>query len=99
VEAIMGLLNMWREARGNVMRRELDDVMRRLGGANQSAIHGFYNNIWQTIDELKEGYRPATTSERKAILKECRRSAKEMWNRGDWPSSLGLAINCLNIEN
>jgi hypothetical protein len=48
----MCLLNMWREALGNVMRQELHDVMRRLGGANQSAIHGFYNNIWQTIDVL-----------------------------------------------
>lgn len=83
----MGLLNMWREARGNVMRQELDDVMMRLSGANQFAMRGFYNRIWQTIEELKEAYGPATTSERKAILKQCRKSASEMWDRGDWPSS------------
>jgi hypothetical protein len=55
----MGLLNMWREARGTVMRRQLEDVPIRLRGANQAAMHAFYNNVWQTIEELRDVYRPS----------------------------------------
>ena len=95
----MGLFDMWREARGNVMRKELEDVMARMRTANDHARSAFFNNVEQTIGLLREAYRPASASERKAILRECRKSASQMWDRGDWPSSLGLAISCLNIES
>jgi hypothetical protein len=95
----MGLFDMWREARGNVMRQEFEDVMVRVRGANQYAMRGFFNNVAQTIEQLRDAYGPASPSERKTILKHCRKSMSEMWDRGDWPSSLGLAISRLNVES
>jgi hypothetical protein len=95
----MGIFDLWREARGNVMRKEFEDVMTRVRSANAPALRAFYNNVEQTIEPLREAYRPASAAERKALLKECRRSATEMWNSGDWPSSLGLGISALNIES
>lgn len=95
----MSILDMWRAARGNVMRKEFDDVLARMNGANESARSAFLNNVDQTVERLREVYRPASPRERKAILKQCRISAEQMWDRGDWPSSLGLGITCLNVES
>ncbi len=98
-ERVMGLFDMWREARGNVLRKQFDDAMMRLKGANEPAMSAFFSNVEATIEGLRELYRTASDSERKAILKHCRKSMNQMWNRGDWPSSLGLGISCLNVES
>ena len=86
----MGILDRWREARSNVMRQEFEDTMARLRNANESAMSAFFNNVEQTIEPLKEMYGPASERERKALMKHCRKSARQMWDSGDWPSALGL---------
>lgn len=30
---------------------------------------------------------------------QCRKSAVQMWDSGDWPSALGLTVSALNIES
>lgn len=50
----MSILDRWREARGNVMRKELEDAMARMRGANESARSAFFNNVDQTIGHLKK---------------------------------------------
>jgi hypothetical protein len=95
----LGLLDIWREARGTMMRKEFDDIVKRMDGANLAAITSFFNNVDATIGILRENYRPASPLERKALLRECKKSANAMWERGDWPSSLGLAISALNVES
>lgn len=95
----MGILDMWREARGDVMRQQYEDVMRRIRVATPHAQYAFFNNVEQTIESLKEAYGAASKRERKALLEECRKSANQMWDSGDWPSSLGLVISCLNVES
>jgi hypothetical protein len=95
----MGLFDLWREARGNVLRQQFDDAMMRLKGANYPAMRAFYSNIEATIEDLREAYNAASSSERKAILNHCRKSMNRMWDRGDWPSALGLGISSLNIES
>jgi hypothetical protein len=95
----MSILDMWREARGDVMRREFDDAITRIRNANETARSAFFNNIDQTIGPLKEMYGPASASERKQLLKHCRNSAIQMWDGGDWPSALGLSISGLNVES
>jgi hypothetical protein len=72
---------MWFEARGNVMRKEFEDLVTRIRNANQWARAGIFNNIDQTIDRMAELYEPASNSERMAILKETRKSASAMWIR------------------
>ena len=81
------------------MRREYQDAILRMRTANEAVWRGFNNNLVQTVDHVLEAYEPASASERKAILKQCRQGADRMWNGGDWPSALGLAIACLNVES
>jgi len=90
---------MWREARGNVLRQQLDDATARLRGANYPAMHGFYGNVEGTIEELREAYNAASPRARKALLEHCRKSSIQMWNTGQWPQALGLNISCLNVES
>jgi hypothetical protein len=80
------------------MRKELDDLLARVRGANEWALSAFYNNIEQTIEPLREVYRPATAGDRKVLLRECKKAAVEMWDGGDWPSATGLGISALNVE-
>ena len=95
----VAILDVWREARGGVLRREYEDAMARMRDASASAKSAFLNNIHQTIEQVVAVYSAASESERKELLKDARTSALEMWNSGDWPSSLGLVISCLNAES
>jgi len=95
----MGILGLWRQARGTVMRKEYDDLMFRIIGANKHARAAFLNNIDQTIDRVVETYSAASPAERKALLEELQGAAKNLWTGGDWPSALGLGISCLNAES
>ena len=95
----MGLIDMWRSARGVVMRKEYNAAMARIYVANRGAISAFLNNVNQTIDNVRETYSSASESERKVFLKEIRALEREMWAAGDWPSALGLGISALNAES
>jgi hypothetical protein len=95
----VGILDMGREAPGAVLRREYEDAMARMREANDAAKSAFLNNIHQTIEHVVDVYSAASESERKAFIQDARTSALEMWNSGDWPSSLGLVISCLNAES
>ena len=95
----MSILSMWREARGAVMRKEYEDAMARMRGANQYALRGFHNNVNQTASYIVETYTSASPSDRKRLLKEARKQGDEMWRSGSWPEALGLAITCLNAES
>lgn len=95
----MGILSMWREARGAVLRKEYEDAMARMQDANSSARAAFLNNVDQTIDEIVGLYSAASKSEREVFLKATRKAALAMWNSGDWPSALGVGISCLNAES
>ena len=95
----MGLLDMWREARGAMMRKEYEDAMTRMRNANSSARSAFLASIDTRIEDVVNLYGLASKSERKVLLKQARQSALAMWNSGDWPSALGLSIACLNAES
>ncbi len=47
---VMGLFDMWREARGNVVRKELEDVLARTQDTSQYARFSFLNNFSQAIE-------------------------------------------------
>jgi hypothetical protein len=95
----MGILSAWREARDSVMKKELADIMARMKDANASARSAFLNNIRATVDETVAYYASANKAARKAFLRGSRNTARVMWDRGDWPSALGLGISCLNAES
>lgn len=98
-EDIVSIFNIWREGRGGVMRKEFEDAMTRMKGANGAARAAFLNNVSQTCSEVNAFYASASGPERKAFLKQARESSRQMWASGDWPSALGLAIALLNAES
>jgi hypothetical protein len=87
------------EARGGVLRREYEDAMARMRDADDAAKSAFLKNIYQTSEHVIDFCSAASEPERKAFLEDARKAALEMWNSGDWPSSVGLAISCLNAES
>jgi hypothetical protein len=95
----VGILDMWREARGAVLRKEYEDVMARMRDANPPAKAAFLNNVHQTIDHVIGFYSSASVPGRKAFLKKMRKASLKMWHSGDRPSALGLGISCLNAES
>ncbi len=95
----MGLLESWRKARGAVLRRDYEDAMARMSGANSSARAAFLNNLHQTVTEVVAHYSGASPAERKAFLRDARKQAIQMWSEGGWPSSLGFGIACLSAES
>ena len=81
------------------MRKEYEDLMARMEGANRFAKSTFFNNVCQTIDAVVSAYSTASKSERKDLLRAMMGETRRMWAAGDWPSALGLGISCLNAES
>jgi len=95
----MGILNMWRETRATVMRKEFEDVIAGAPCAKVPARFDFLNSVTQTHGPLLRLYAAASQSERRAILRVAKKAATNMWDRGAWPSALGFEITCLNVES
>jgi hypothetical protein len=94
----MGILSMWREARGTVMRNEYEDAMARMKGANDVARRGFFNEI-VAVGEITPSYASMSKSERKVFAESVRKKTKELWDQDFWPEALGLVILMLNAES
>jgi len=94
-----GILDMRREARGAILRKEFDDVVARMRDADPFDKSAFQKHVHQTIDRVIGFYSSASVPRRKTFLKKMRRVSLEMWKGGDWPSALGLGISCLNAES
>jgi hypothetical protein len=74
----VGILDMWREARGAVLRKEYEDAMARMRDADASAKSAFLNNIHQTSEHVVAVYSAASESEREALLKDARTSPRNV---------------------
>jgi hypothetical protein len=95
----MGILTRWREARGTQMREEYEDALARMRKANLSASSVFLDHVSRTIQELVALYKPASKSRRKTLLRLTRKNAATVWDNGDLPSAISLAVACLNAES
>jgi hypothetical protein len=95
----VGIVDMWRQARGAVMRKELDDIKARMLCANDVQESAFLTKVAQTIDAVIGAYASAPVSDRRALLKAMVAQTRVMWASGDWPSALGFSISCLNAES
>jgi hypothetical protein len=69
----VGILSMWREARGSVLRQQLDDLLARMRNANDHARFAFLTYINQTVDEVVAFYTRASPAERKKFMKAARK--------------------------
>jgi hypothetical protein len=92
-------MNISLEARGKVMRRELDDIAARIEHAGAYARLAFLKRIARSIGPVRKKYLAASDDDRVDILKVLKKFAKESWKKGDWPSALGLAVVSLNVES
>jgi hypothetical protein len=80
------------------MRQEYEDAIGRLGD-NPYARKGFYNEINQIAPSHIAAYSTASPAERKTMLKQAQKSARELWDRDWWPEALGVSIVYLNAES
>ncbi len=99
IKRAVGILDLWREARGAVLRKEYEDIMERLCGASPSARTAFLNHVHQTIDHVIGFYSSASVPCRKAFLEKMRKSSLQLWKSGEWPVALGIGISCLNAQS
>ena len=95
----MGILNLWREERGNVLRKQFDDLKQRMDAADADAKLACFNCIKSTANDVSGGYADASSADRKQILRHAAKVSRQLWDRGDWPQALGLGIIMLNAES
>jgi hypothetical protein len=95
----MGIRDLWLHARGAVLRKEYEDLMARMEGANVHARRTFLNNIKATIDEVVATYSAASETERKSFPNDARKAAEQIWANGGWPPALGVGVSLLNAQS
>jgi hypothetical protein len=92
-------MNISLEARGKIMRRELDDISARIEQAGDYARLLIYKSIARSIGPVRTKYMASSDSGRKDMLRVLKKFAKESWSAGDEPAALGLSVVALNVES
>jgi hypothetical protein len=95
----MRILNLWRGARGNVLRKQYDDLKQKIDAANAHAKLACFECIKSKAHDVSEGYANASSADRKRISRHAVEVSHQLWDRGDWPQALGLGIIMLNAES
>jgi hypothetical protein len=85
--------------RGSVLRREYDDLKRRIDAADAISKAAFINFIRSTVGPVSDGYALASGADRERILKEVRKFSRKLWDAGNRPQALALGVIMLNIES
>jgi hypothetical protein len=96
----MKIPGLWsREARGNTLREEYDDLKRRIDAADVMSRSACFNHIRSTFGPVSEGYALASSGDRERILREVREVSRKLWEAGNRPQALALGVTMLNIES
>jgi hypothetical protein len=96
----MKIPSLWsREERGTLLRREYDDLKRRIDTADAMSRSACFGQIRSTVGSVREGYALASSADRDRILREVREVSRQLWNAGNRPQALALGIIMLNIES
>lgn len=85
--------------RGNVLRKEYEDLKRRIEATDSVPKSTFFNFIKSTFGPVSEGYALASSADRQRILKEVREVSRKLWEAGNRPQALALGVIMLNIES
>jgi len=85
--------------RGSVLRREYEDLRRRIDTADATSKSACLNQIRSTFGPVSDGYKLASPDDRERILKEVRAVSRQLWEAGNRPQALALGIIMLNIES
>ena len=95
----MGIFDLWKEARGTVLKNDYEDIVARLNNANPVSWKAYHRKLREVVKDYQPPYEIASQSERKRFLKECRQSSAEFWNNGYWPQALGIGAGLIYIES
>lgn len=87
------------EARGAVLRRQYDDLRRRLDAADLSARSVCFNYIRATFGSISDAYELASSADRERMLKAVLEVSRKLWDEGNRPQALALGVIMLNIES
>ena len=94
----MSFLNLWHEARANVLRRRYEGLKPRIDAADPAAKSACFGVVKSNFEFLSRRYASASSEEQKGILKHASRTVHQLSNAGDWPRALGLTIIIFNLE-
>jgi hypothetical protein len=85
--------------RGSVLRREYEDLRRRIDTADATSKSACSNQIRSNYGPVSDGYRLASPIDRERILTEVRAVSRQLWEAGNRPQALALGVIMLNIES
>lgn len=85
--------------RGDILRKQCDDLQRRIDALDIEPKSACFNYIKSTYDPVSEGYELASSADRERILKELRDVSRQLWSVGNRPQALALGVILLNIES
>jgi hypothetical protein len=94
----MSFLNLWQEARGNVLRRRYEGLKARIDTADATAKSACFGVVKSHFEFLSSRYASASGAERKRVLKQASMTLHQLSDASDWPRALGLTIIMLNLE-
>ena len=94
----MSFLNLWHEARANVLRRRYEDLRPRIDAADPAAKAACFGVVKSSLEFLSRRYASASSAERKEVLKHASKAIHQLSDSGDWPRALGLTIIMFNLE-
>ena len=94
----MKFLNLWREARANVLRRRYEGLRRRIDAADPAAKAACFGVVKSSFEFLSRRYASAPSAGRNEVLKHASKTIHQLSDSGDWPRALGLTIIMFNLE-
>lgn len=94
----MNMLNLWQEARGNVLRRRYEGLKSRIDAVDPTAKSACFGVVKSNFEFLSSHYASASSAERKRVLKHASKTVRQLSDASDWPRALGLTIIMLNLE-
>jgi hypothetical protein len=87
------------EARGAILRRQYDDLIRRIDAADMSARSVCLNYINSIFNSISDAYELASSADRERMLKAVLEVSRKLWEEGNRPQVLALGVVMLNIES
>ena len=94
----MNLLDLWQEARGNVLRGRYEGLKARIDAADDTAKSACFGVVKSKFEFLSSRYASASSAERKRVLKHVSTTMHQLSDASDWPRALGLTIIMFNLE-
>ncbi|WP_141686952.1 hypothetical protein [Bradyrhizobium sp. LMTR 3] len=94
----MKFLNLWHEARANVLRKRYENLKPRVDAADPAAKSACFGVVKSSFEFLSRRYASASSAERKEVLKHASKTIRQLSDAGDWPRALGLTIIMFNLE-